>query len=88
MLREDVVQAIEEGKFAVHAVSTIDEALELLTGVPAGEADEEGRFPPDTINGMVQTRLEDIAARLRESQVPPKDAAAQQEFPEEAPPAQ
>ena len=45
MLREDVVQAVDEGKFAVHAVSTIDEALELLTGVPAGEPGEDGTLP-------------------------------------------
>jgi len=85
MLREDVVQAIDEGKFAVHAVNDIDEALELLTGVPAGQPGEDGRYPPDTINGMVQQRLEEIASRLRESALPPKDRSGQFEFPEGTP---
>jgi predicted ATP-dependent protease len=86
MLREDVVQAVSEGKFAIHAVSTIDEALELLTGVPAGEPGEDGSYPPDTINGLVHARLKEIASRLRESQIPPRDPTAQVEFPERVPP--
>ncbi len=88
MLREDVVRAIAEDQFAVHSVSTIDEALELLTGVPAGQPGEDGRYPPDTINGLVQTRLEDIAKRLRESALPPRELTAQQEFPERVPSAE
>jgi predicted ATP-dependent protease len=87
MLREDVVQAVDEGQFVIHAISTIDDALELLTGVPAGEADASGRYAPDTINGMVHARLEEIASRLRESQIPPRDPAAQNEFHEKVPPA-
>lgn len=57
MLRADVVAAVEEGKFAIYAVSTIDEGIELLTGVPAGEADEEGSFPEDSINHRVKNQL-------------------------------
>lgn len=86
MLREDVVQAVREGKFTVQSISTIDEALELLTGVPAGAPGEDGNYPPDTINGMVGARLADIASRMREWQLPPEDPAAQMEFPEKVPP--
>ncbi|MGE0060150.1 MAG: S16 family serine protease, partial [Dehalococcoidia bacterium] len=86
MLREDVVQAVSEGKFTIHAVATIDEALELLTGVPAGTPSEDGRYPLDTVNGMVQARLLEIATRMREWQLPPDDLTAQLEFHEKVPP--
>ncbi len=51
MLRPDVVEAVEQGKFHVFAVSSIDEGIEVLTGTPAGERDHEGQYPPSTING-------------------------------------
>ncbi|MGD9536255.1 MAG: Lon protease family protein [Alphaproteobacteria bacterium] len=57
MLRQDVVEACEAGKFAVYPVSTIDQGIELLTGVPAGVRDESGKYPPDSINGRVEQRL-------------------------------
>ena len=57
MLREDVLKAVEEGKFAIYAVSTIDEGIELLTGIPAGELDDDGRYPEGTINWLVGNQL-------------------------------
>ncbi len=59
MLRSDVLHAVEEGRFRVYAVSTIEEGIEVLTGVPAGEADDEGRYPADTVFGRVQERLDE-----------------------------
>jgi len=60
MLRRDVVQAAAEGKFHVYPVRTVDEAVSLLTGIAAGERDEEGNYPPDTINGRVAARLKEL----------------------------
>jgi len=57
MLREDVVEAVQQEKFAVYAVETIDEAIELLTGQPAGERDDNGEFPVDSVNHRVEERL-------------------------------
>ena len=57
MLRTDVVEACAAGQFAVHAIDTIDEGLTLLTGVPAGERDEAGRFPEGSVNALVEARL-------------------------------
>jgi ATP-dependent Lon protease len=51
MLRADVVEACSNGQFHVYAVETIQEALEVLTGVPAGEPDEEGAYPEDSLLG-------------------------------------
>jgi len=61
MLREDVVAAAGKGQFHVYPVATVDQALELLTGIPAGERDESGEFPPDTANFLVEKRLRELA---------------------------
>jgi lon-related putative ATP-dependent protease len=63
MLRRDVVEAIEAGTFHVYPVATVDEGIEILTGVPAGERDMSGRFPAGTINFMVERRLSEFAER-------------------------
>jgi lon-related putative ATP-dependent protease len=67
MLRADVCQAIADGQFHIFPVDTIDEGIEILTGWPAGQADDEGDYPEDTVHGRVQERLEEIADNLRES---------------------
>ena len=65
LLRPDVTEAVEEGQFSIYPIEYVDEAIELLTGISAGVADEEGGFPPDTINGRVQIRLEKFAELRR-----------------------
>ncbi|MBW2457530.1 MAG: AAA family ATPase [Deltaproteobacteria bacterium] len=57
MLRQDVVEAIRDGKFHIYAIETVEEGIELLTGVPAGEMDVHGSYPPNTVYGAVQARL-------------------------------
>ena len=52
MLRHDVVEACEAGRFSVHAVSRIEEALELLLGLPAGTRDATGAYPPTSVLGI------------------------------------
>ncbi len=66
MLRPDVVEAVEEDKFHVWAVDTVEEGIELLTGVSAGTRDEEGRFPEDSVYGRVDRRLREMADVLKE----------------------
>lgn len=65
MLREDVVEACKKGKFRIHAVAHIDEGIELLTGVSAGERDGEGIFPEGSINRLVEDRLAAFAEARR-----------------------
>jgi lon-related putative ATP-dependent protease len=65
MLREDVVQAVRDGKFSIYPVTRIDEAIELLTGVSAGVRDAAGEFPENTVNRRVEERLDELAG-LRE----------------------
>jgi lon-related putative ATP-dependent protease len=66
MLRADVVTAAAEGRFHVWAVHTVDQALELLTGLPPGDRDAEGRYAGGTVNAAVEARLVEFAARARE----------------------
>ncbi len=58
MLRADVIAAVRDGRFAVHAVTHVDEAIELLTGIEAGELQTGGEFPKGSINGRVWATLE------------------------------
>lgn len=60
-LHRDIVEAVEAGQFAVYAVDTVEEAIELVTGVPAGDRGLDGTYPPDTIYGRVAQRLQEMA---------------------------
>jgi predicted ATP-dependent protease len=60
-----VVEAAAQGKFHIYAVETIDQGIELLTGVPAGEADADGNYPPETINGKVRAQLAEFAEKAQ-----------------------
>jgi lon-related putative ATP-dependent protease len=65
MLREDVVAAIAEGRFHVYAVHHVDEALELLTGQPAGERSATGELPAGSVHRRVDDKLRSFADALR-----------------------
>jgi predicted ATP-dependent protease len=65
MLRADVVQAAESGRFNIYAVRTIDQAMELLSGRAAGTPDRRGNYPRASVNGRVQRRLNEFASHLR-----------------------
>jgi lon-related putative ATP-dependent protease len=65
MLRDEVVEAVRQGQFHIYPVRTVDEGIALLTGMPAGERDADGRFPADTVNGRVAARLRAMVEALR-----------------------
>ena len=66
MLKEDVVEAVSQGKFHIYPVSTIDEGIEILTGVKAGKRLKNGSFQADSINDRVQRRLITLAKKIRD----------------------
>ena len=66
MLRDDVIAAASAGRFRIHAVASVDAAIEILTGVPAGRPDADGRVPTDSINGLVAAQLAEMS-KLRQS---------------------
>lgn len=65
MLRPDVVAAVKEERFRIYAVTTVDEGIEVLTGLPAGERDAEGRFPEGSVNHRVERKLLHFAEQTR-----------------------
>ncbi len=66
MLRGDVIEACNAGRFSVSTVASVDDALAALTGVAAGERDADGHFPADSINGRVEARLLAFAQTRRD----------------------
>lgn len=66
MLKEEVVEAVKEGKFHIYSVATIDEGIEILTGVKAGRKLSKGGFTKDSVNDRVQKRLKELAQGLKE----------------------
>ena len=65
MLRTDVVDAVKEGKFHVYPVKTIDEGIEILTGIEAGQAREDGTFEDGTVHFLVDRELQRLARGLK-----------------------
>ncbi len=78
MLRWDVVQAAQAGQFHIYAVEHADQAISLLTGLPAGEADATGHYPQGSVNHAVATRLAELK-EIRKSllSLPEKNARKQ-----------
>ncbi len=90
MLRDEVIEAVTEGKFKVYSVRTVDEGISILTGVPAGERDPgTGEFPPGTVHGLVQEKLKSMYENLRRLRRGKEDDEEEEENPappEEGPP--
>jgi lon-related putative ATP-dependent protease len=66
VLRRDVIEAVENGRFFVYGVSTVDEAVEMLTGLDAGERSPEGTYPERTVYGHVSRKLSEMARIVME----------------------
>lgn len=66
VLREDVVKAVQDGMFHIYAIKSIDEGIEVLTGVPAGEKMSDGKYQEGTINYLVDKRLRELAEGAKE----------------------
>ena len=69
MLRQDVVEAVKDGKFHIYAVEHVNEGIELLTGVEAGEKQEDGTFPEGTVNRAVKDKLAELAEKAKKFSV-------------------
>jgi predicted ATP-dependent protease len=65
MLRREVVEAVSAGLFRIYAVNTVDQGIEILTGIPAGERDADGSYQEGTINSLVEKRLKEYSEGLR-----------------------
>ncbi|MEY6432148.1 ATP-binding protein [Thioalkalicoccus limnaeus] len=65
MLRADIRESVRQGRFSVYPIETIDQGIEVLTGVPAGTRNPDGRYPEETVNGRVEAQLTGYSERLR-----------------------
>lgn len=68
VLRPDVAAAVAEGRFNIYSIETVAEGIEVLTGLPAGERDQKGRFAAASVFGRVERRIIEIAERLRQAE--------------------
>ena len=66
VLRDEVMDAVRAGRFHIYAVSTVDEGIEVITGTPAGERQEDGTYPEGTVHRLVENRLREMAQKARE----------------------
>jgi predicted ATP-dependent protease len=66
MLKTEVIEAVEKGKFAIYAVKTVNEGMSILTGVEAGDADEKGNYPHNSVNAKVVARLSELSKIAKE----------------------
>ncbi len=84
MLNEEVVEAVRRGRFHIYPVGTIDEGIEILTGVNAGQLKTDGTYDPGTVNYKVNKRLAEMTQRLAalvsssklEEETPPSEIEA------------
>ena len=67
-LNDEIIDAVRKGKFHVYAISTIDEGIEILTGVPAGQKDSQGKFPLGTINYLAKEKLKKFSKACEKQQ--------------------
>ena len=65
MLKDEVINAVIEGKFHIYSVSKVEEAIEILTGIKAGSLQKNGSWEPNTIFGVVEKELKLMRKRLR-----------------------
>ncbi|MEJ2557434.1 MAG: ATP-binding protein [Anaerolineae bacterium] len=63
MLRQDVIEAVDAGRFHIYPIEWVDQGMQILTGMPAGERDEAGNYPEGSINYRVEARLADLAEK-------------------------
>jgi lon-related putative ATP-dependent protease len=79
MLKEEIVEAVKAGKFHIYSVKTIDEGIEVLTGVKAGQKNSDGTFEASTVNYLVDKTLKTTAEKLREFAFYPSQPKKQDE---------
>lgn len=78
VLDPEVIDTVKQGQFNIWAVKHVDQGIEILTGVPAGERDENGDYPEGTINFLVDQRLEELSRGIKEFEAAAEEAGKAQ----------
>ncbi len=79
MLDSEVIEAVKNNNFHIWAVDHVDQGIEILTGVSAGKPDDEDNYPEDTINYLVNKRLEELSEGLKEFEGPGEEETKEQD---------
>ena len=66
VLKDEVTQAVKDGRFTVYAVESVEHGMEVLTDLPTGEPDESGDYPEGTLNHAITQKLERMAAKAKD----------------------
>jgi predicted ATP-dependent protease len=66
MLRDDVIEAVRAGDFHIYPVEHIDQGIEILTGLKAGERGDGDAYPEGSVNDLVQRRVNDLAQKTKD----------------------
>ena len=73
MLKNDLVEAVREGKFTIYPIDRVEEGIELLANIPAGDLREDGTYPEGTINHLIVKRLTEITEAVKEKKEEEKE---------------
>jgi predicted ATP-dependent protease len=73
MLKNEIIQAVESGKFHIWSVDSIDEGIEILTGREAGQRAEDGSWPENSVNDLVDRQLVKLAEVAEKKKKPAED---------------
>ena len=73
MLRQEVRDAVDKGKFQIYAVEHVDQVMQLLSGMEPGELDDDGNYPADSFNRRIQRRIEKLQQAQQRFANPPAD---------------
>ena len=65
MLKREMIQVVRQKKFHIYPVATVEQGIEILTGIPAGKPDKKGNYPQGTVYGAVQKKLNHYLERLQ-----------------------
>jgi lon-related putative ATP-dependent protease len=79
MLKNDLVEAVREGKFTIYPIDRVEEGIELLANIPAGDLKEDGTYPEGTINHLVVKRLTEITEAVKEKKEEEKEKKAKED---------
>ena len=84
-LAQEVIDAVKEGSFHIWSVETVDQGIEVVMGIAAGEKDDSGKYPEGTVNYLVDKRLEDLAKGLKEFEEGAEEEEVEEEEQTESP---
>ena len=73
MVKQEVVDAVRDGKFSIYPIDRVEEGLEIFTGIQAGEIQSDGTYPEGTVNYLVSKRLEEISSAMKKEKEEKED---------------